>query len=220
MRAVDLEIGAGEVHVLFGPNGSGKSTLLSAIMGLPPYVVSAGEIRLGGERIDGLAIDERARRGIGMAFQRPPAIDGVTVEDFSQTLGSADILHREAASLDLADFAARHINVGFSGGEVKRWEVFKLFLQDPRLLLFDEPESGVDLEHISAVGDAINRLMRTPNRAGEARSALIITHTGFILDYIEADVGHVMIDGHIVRSGEPRALFESIQKHGYKTMQP
>lgn len=107
------------------------------------------------------------------------------------------------------------MNVGFSGGEIKRWEILKLFLQRPRLCLFDEPESGVDLEHIAAVGAAIERLLARGGPIEERRSALVITHTGFILDYIEADMGHMLVDGRFVCSGEPRRLFEHIKRHGY-----
>jgi Fe-S cluster assembly ATP-binding protein len=214
LHSINLSIRSGEMHVLFGANGSGKSSLLSAIMGLPPFKVTRGEILFRGERIDRLGIDERAKRGIGMAFQRPPALDGVTVRALAEALGATKALRREANALDLglAEFARRDINEGFSGGEVKRWEILKLFLQEPSLLLFDEPESGVDLEHIAAVGKAINRLMR---RAGEPRTGLVITHTGFILDYIDAGAGHIMANGRIVHSGDPRDLFRHIRRHGY-----
>ncbi len=215
LRGVNLAVGIGELHVLLGPNGSGKSSLLAAVMGLPPYRVTAGEIRFRGDCINDLRVDERARLGMGMAFQRPPSLDGVTVGDFREALNAASNYQQEATALDLDGFAGRHINVGFSGGEIKRWEVLKLFLQAPQLLLFDEPESGVDLEHIAAVGNAISRLLRTPTDSGDPRSALIITHTGFILDYVNADVGHVMIDGQIAGSGNPRELFQQIQRSGY-----
>ncbi|MBO9379980.1 ATP-binding cassette domain-containing protein [Sphingomonas histidinilytica] len=215
LHDINLTVGAGELHVLFGPNGSGKSCLLATIMGLPPFRISSGEIHFRGRRIDGLPIDERARLGLGMSFQRPPGLEGVTVDQFSKALGSQDILGREAAALDLRDFSGRDINVGFSGGEIKRWEVLKLFLQRPRLCLFDEPESGVDLEHIAAVGNAINRLLRAPERDEAPRSGLVITHTGFILDHIQADVGHMLVDGRILFSGDPLAIFKHIQRNGY-----
>lgn len=214
LRDINLVVEPGEVHVLLGPNGSGKSTLLAAIMGMPPYQVSAGEILYRSETLNYLPIDERARLGLGMAFQRPPNLEGVRVCDFHESINAEENYGREVAALDLEEFTERDINVGFSGGEIKRWEVLKLFLQAPQMLLFDEPESGVDLEHIAAMGEAINRLARS-SADGEPRSALIITHTGFILDYVEADVGHVMVDGRILRSGQPRELFTQIQRHGY-----
>jgi Fe-S cluster assembly ATP-binding protein len=215
-RDISVSVQPGETHVLFGPNGSGKSSLLAAIMGLPPFAVTRGEMLFQGARLDRMSIDERARRGLGMAFQRPPSLEGVTIAGLSAALGADENLQREAAALDLQAFARRDINVGFSGGEIKRWEILKLFLQQPLLCLFDEPESGVDLEHIAAVGAAIDRLLRTPHPSGVARAALVITHTGFILDYIKADVGHMMVDGRIVYSGPAAALFKHIQRNGYR----
>lgn len=215
LHDISLTVGAGETHVLFGPNGSGKSCLLATIMGLAPFVVTSGEILFRGEPLGRLSIDERARLGLGMSFQRPPGLDGVTVARFSEALKAAAVLEREAPALDLGDFAPRDINVGFSGGEIKRWEILKLFLQQPRLCLFDEPESGVDLEHIAAVGNAIDRLLKAAPPGQEPRSALVITHTGLILEHVRADAGHMLVDGRITWSGEPRALFRHIQRNGY-----
>lgn len=214
LHGVTLEVKRGELHVLLGPNGSGKSTLLAAIMGLPPFTVTRGEIIFKGKRIDQLPIDERARLGLGMAFQRPPTLEGVTVAALAEAMNATPRLKREATALDLnfGDFAGRDVNDGFSGGEVKRWEVLKLFLQQPCFMLFDEPESGVDFEHVAAVGRAIDRLM---HEGDEPRSGLVITHTGHILDFIHADVGHVMAGGRIVHSGEPQALFAHIRRNGY-----
>lgn len=215
VRNVDLTVAPGELHVLLGPNGSGKSSLLAAIMGLPPFRVTKGTIRYRGQRIDELPVDERARLGLGMAFQRPPSLDDVTVDHLAKALGADRAYRAEAELLDLADFTKRSVNVGFSGGEIKRWEILKLAMQAPQFLLFDEPESGVDLEHIAAVGKAVNRLVQTPGKTGERRSGLIITHTGFILDYVEADVGHIMVDGEIIHSGPANGLFQHIRENGY-----
>ncbi|MDF0543907.1 ABC transporter ATP-binding protein [Sphingobium sp. H39-3-25] len=215
LHGVNLTIPAGETHVLFGPNGSGKSSLLATIMGLAPYRVTSGEIWFKGRRIDALPVDQRAQMGLGMSFQRPPALEGVTVEAFTAAIGSTALLETEASALDFGGFAERDVNVGFSGGEIKRWEILKLFLKRPDLCLFDEPESGVDLEHIAAVGKAIDRLLGADTPADPQRTALVITHTGFILDYIHADVGHLMVDGRIVGSEEPRTLFRHIKAHGY-----
>ena len=212
---INLSVDEGELHVLLGPNGSGKSSLLAAIMGMPPYEVSNGEIRFEQKPVHDLTVRDRAGLGIGMAFQRPPSLGGVTVSSFASALGAADVLEREAEALDLAEFVKRDMNVGFSGGEIKRWEVLKLFLQDPRLLLFDEPESGVDLEHVIAIGQAIRRIVRSPDRQGRQRSGLVITHTGLILNYVDADAAHIMRDGRIIHSGDPAAIFAHIQSHGY-----
>lgn len=212
---LSLTVPEGELHVLLGANGSGKSSLLAAIMGLAPYEVTGGDVRLNGESLLGLGPDERATRGIAMGFQRPPVIDGVTVDAFAAALGASDTLAQEVQALDLAGFGARALNDGFSGGETKRWEVLKLFLQDPIFALFDEPESGVDVEHLRAVGQAVNRLMQTPDSKGRARSGLVITHTGLILDHVDVAIAHVMHDGHIIRSGPPREVFDRIQSYGY-----
>ncbi|MBF9051737.1 ATP-binding cassette domain-containing protein [Roseobacter sp. HKCCD9010] len=212
---IDLSLPEGELHVLLGPNGSGKSSLLASIMGLPPYEVVAGEILYDGQPIQALPLNERAALGIGLAYQRPPSLDGVTLKSFATALGAADRLGAEAEALDLTDFLGRDINVGFSGGEIKRWEVLKLVLQDPRLLLFDEPESGVDLEHVIAVGEAIARAVRSADRSGSACSGLVITHTGLILNHVKADRAHILQGGRILHSGDPQALFAHIQSHGY-----
>ncbi|AOH87050.1 ABC transporter ATP-binding protein (plasmid) [Sphingomonas panacis] len=215
LHGVTLSIPTGETHVLFGPNGSGKSSLLATIMGLAPYQITSGEIWLKGRRIDALPVDQRAQMGLGMSFQRPPPLEGVTVEAFTAAIGATALLETEAPALDFGAFAERDVNVGFSGGEIKRWEILKLFLRRPDLCLFDEPESGVDLEHIAAVGKAIDRLLGANTPADPQRTALVITHTGFILDYIHADVGHLMVDGRIAGSADPRILFRHIKAHGY-----
>lgn len=215
LHDINLRIGAGETHILFGPNGSGKSSLLSAIMGLAPYHVTRGEIRLGEDRIDRLPVDARAKLGLGMAFQRPPALDGVTIAALARALQADAGLADAAAALDLGDFVNRDINVGFSGGEIKRWEILKLFLQHPQICLFDEPESGVDLEHIAAVGAAMERLLGRDGAEHERRSALIITHTGFILDHVQADMGHMLVNGALICSGDSNRLFAHIKSHGY-----
>ncbi|MGD1887221.1 MAG: ABC transporter ATP-binding protein [Cohaesibacteraceae bacterium] len=215
LHNIDLKVGVGEVHVLLGPNGSGKSSVLAAIMGLSPFEVTRGSILYRDKDLDGLGIDERAALGLGMAFQRPPELDGVTVEEFAAALDASRELTNESALLNMEDFAQRDLMVGFSGGEIKRWEVLKLFLQDPDFLSFEEPESGVDLEHIAAIGAAVRKLVSKPAKDGSKRGALLITHTGLILEHIDADQGHLMRDGKIIHSGAPKALFKHIQKQGY-----
>lgn len=215
LHDVSLSIMPGEIHVLLGPNGSGKSSLLSAIMGLPPWEIVSGEILVGGENIAGWSIADRARHGIGLAYQRPPSLEGVSLTAFAAALGVASELEAEAGALDLAAFTGRDMNVGFSGGEIKRWEVLKLILQDPRLMLFDEPESGVDLEHVQAIGQAIRRAVSAPDSEGRARAGLVITHTGLILSHVDAARAHILSDGQLVHTGDPHAIFTHIQAHGY-----
>lgn len=219
LSGVDLVIGEGEVHVLLGPNGQGKTTLLKTIMGLPDYRVTSGSIRFKGREITELDIDERARLGIGIAYQRPPAVRGVRLEQLLEVASpdglDTDTLADLAARLKLLRLLHRDVNMGFSGGEMKRSEMAQLLAQKPDLALFDEPESGVDLENIAVVGEAMNALLK-PGRAREnRRSGLIVTHTGHILQYVNADLGHVLLDGRISCSGNPLDLIEEIARSGY-----
>ncbi len=217
LRGVNLVIRSGETHVLFGPNGSGKTTLLMAIMGFPRYRVTAGSILLGGEDITDLPPHERARRGIGMMFQRPPTVRGVSLRQMTSISSRDDLDVRGlAAELNLEDFLARDVNHGFSGGEIKRSELLQLMAQNPDLVLLDEPESGVDMENLQLVGKAIRILLQKDLRRKRRKSGLIITHTGYILDYVEADQGHVLCEGSIVCSGNPREQLEGIRRYGFE----
>ncbi len=216
IKGTDLRVGKGEVHVLFGPNGSGKSTLLAAVMRLPGYTQTSGSITVNGTPTETLSTDAIARLGVGISFQHPPAIRGVTLERFLKRIDRSDDLEAAVARLDMERFLGRELNVGFSGGELKRAEILKLYAQNPQLLLIDEPESGVDIENIAVIARAINTILQgeRPMKLRE-KSALIITHTGHILNYIDADVGHVFMDGRIVCSGNPQTIMEDIRKHGF-----
>ncbi len=217
LRGVDLEIRCGETHVLFGPNGSGKTTLLMAVMGFPRYRVTRGRVMLGGEDITSLSPDERARRGIGVMFQRPPTVRGVSLAQMAALCSRDGVdVEKLAADLNLLDFLSRDVNHGFSGGEIKRSELLQLLAQNPRVVLLDEPESGVDMENLQLVGKAIRRLLQKDLRRRRTRCGLIITHTGYILDYVEADVGHVLCEGTIVCSGNPREQLEGIRRYGFE----
>src|SRR5512139_3872458 len=216
LRGIDLSIPNGEVHILFGPNGSGKSTLLSAVMGLPGYRISQGSIAFRGERIDGLAPNEIARLGIGLAFQHPPAIRGVALETFIQAIDQSGALDSGFSNLHLDSHRRRELNFGFSGGELKRSEILKLYAQSPELILLDEPESGVDLENLATITRAINQILRKHHPLQlHRRGGLIISNAGFILNYVEADLGHVILDGRIACSGNPGEMFAAIRKAGY-----
>lgn len=215
-RDISLTIRPGECHILLGPNGSGKSTLLGGIMGVHPFRIVSGSARLLGRDLTELSVDERARAGLGMAFQRPPHLKGVSVERFAHAIQAGATLPSAASDLGLTHLVERDVNDGFSGGEAKRWEVLKLALQGPSLCLLDEPESGVDLQHVGVVGDAVNRLLREPDSLGRPRAALVITHTGFILDYLQADIAHLLVDGRITASGDPREMLASIRSNGYR----
>ena len=222
LHKVDLRIPEGEIHALFGPNGSGKTSLLMTIMGVPPYRAAEGRILFKGDEITGLPSDERARRGIGLSFQRPPTIRGLRMRQMVEicSKGKADA-EEMASHLGLKEFLDRDVNYGFSGGEIKRAELLQLLAQDPDFALIDEPESGVDLESMALIGAAINRLLNRDIHLRERRrmppkAGLIITHTGYILDYVKVDVGHVMCEGRIGCSGHPRELLEQIREAGYE----
>lgn len=215
---IDLEIPEGELHILLGPNGSGKSSLISAIMGMPAYQVTRGSITFKGKSLNTMPVDERARFGIGMSFQRPPVIRGVTIKMFAEAIGQSERLEEYADRFLFSDFSERVLNEGFSGGEIKRWEVLRLFLQKPDLCLFDEPESGVDYALTAKIGGLINELMQEPTSSGKRRSGLLITHAGFILDHVQAKQAHMIVNGKIVCSAEPRAMLQHIKSHGYVAM--
>ncbi len=225
---INLEIKPGETHILFGPNGSGKTSLLMTIMGYPQYKVTAGKIFFKDVDITGLPVDERAKLGIGMSFQRPPTIHGLKTRQMVEICGNGKAeVEKLARKLNFTDFLERDINAGFSGGEIKRSELLQLMAQNPDLLLFDEPESGVDLENISLIGNAISSLLQRDVKAGpdkpilqlrkeRTKMGLIITHTGFILDYVTADRGHVLYDGVLSCKSNPQEIFKCIKDCGYE----
>ncbi len=219
LHDVNLRIGDGETHVLMGPNGSGKSTLLMTIMGFATYTVTNGSIVFGGEDITYLPIHERAKRGMGLMFQRPPTISGLKLGKLLlATSGKpAEEVGKFAGEMHMDRFLDRDINKGFSGGEIKRSEVLQLMVQNPSFVMLDEPESGVDLENISLIGRAIGQLLeKDVHLMNRKKSGLVITHTGYILDYLDADKGHVMCDGEIRCHGNPREILKDIKARGYK----
>ncbi|MCU0580888.1 MAG: ABC transporter ATP-binding protein [Syntrophales bacterium] len=217
LRDINIAIDYGETHILFGKNGSGKTSLLMTIMGFSGYKVTSGSIHFKGEDITFLPIHERAKRGIGMSFQRPPTIRGLKTHDLIRTFGRNDFeVDRIVDNLGFSSFMDRDINLGFSGGEIKKSELVQLSLQNPDLILLDEPESGVDLENIKIIGKGIKRLLQKNLHRQRTKSGLVITHTGLILNYLEADNGYLLLDGIIRCEGNPREMFESIQCTGYE----
>ncbi len=221
LHNIGLEIKSGETHALFGPNGSGKTTLLMAIMGFPKYKITKGKIIFKGKDITMLPLDERARLGIGMSFQRPPVVRGVKTSDMVAAClkgqGNEEGIGHLAKKANLADFLDREINYGFSGGEIKRSEMMQLLAQKPILTLLDEPESGVDLVNIALIGELVNELLEKdcPIRIRKC-AGLIITHTGHILDYVNARTGYVMVDGIIGCEGDPHEILATIREEGYE----
>jgi Fe-S cluster assembly ATP-binding protein len=219
LHDINLHIGEGETHVLLGPNGSGKTTLLMTLMGYSNYTITKGKIIFKGEDVTNMKAHERAKRGIGMLFQRPPTISGLKLGKLLTAISRTkkEDIPSLAASLHMDKFLERDINKGFSGGEIKRSEVLQLMIQNPDFIMLDEPESGVDIENISLIGTAIGSLLEKDKHiVKRQKSGLVITHTGYILDYLETDRGHVMCDGQIRCHGNPREIMKDIKQRGYK----
>ena len=225
VKGLTLTVRSGEVHGLMGPNGSGKTTLAFALMGHPRYTIESGQVLLDGEDVLSMSPDERARKGLFLAFQYPAEVQGVTVASFLRTAVNAvrggdgkevsiaefQRLLREKMELLEMDrsFAGRYLNEGFSGGEKKRNEMLQMAMLQPHIAVLDETDSGLDIDAIKIVARAVNSLR------GPDFGALIITHYQRILRYIEPDYVHVMMDGRIVRSGG-KELAEELEEKGYE----
>ncbi|MXY88439.1 MAG: Fe-S cluster assembly ATPase SufC [Dehalococcoidia bacterium] len=225
LTGLNLTVRPGEVHAIMGPNGSGKSTLANTLMGNPRYDVTGGEVRFLGDALDGMAPDERARRGLFLAFQYPVAVPGVTVVNFLRQAVNAvrgeEVPVREFRQelfqkMELLkvdrDFARRYLNDGFSGGEKKRAEMLQLAMLQPRMAVLDETDSGLDIDALRTVADGVNALMH------EKMGLLLITHYQRLLNYIKPQFVHVLIDGRIVRSGGPE-LAEELEASGYDAIE-
>jgi Fe-S cluster assembly ATP-binding protein len=225
LRGLDLAVGPGEIHALMGPNGSGKSTLANAIMGHPNLEVTEGRITFGGEDITESDPDERARKGLFMAFQYPVAVPGVTVTRYLRTALNAVREERGEEPISLKDFrrsvedamkltevprefSQRYLNDGFSGGEKKRMEILQLALLRPQLAVLDETDSGLDIDALRVVANGVNAV------AGPDMGVLIITHYQRILHLVRPDFVHVLYRGRIVKQGGPE-LVEQLEAQGY-----
>ena len=229
VKGVDLDVDLGQKHAIMGPNGSGKSTLAYALMGHPAYEVTQGQILFDGEDLTELGADERAQRGLFLAFQYPHAIPGVTVTSF---LRSAINANRKAAAggeedpVPIPEFrtnllaameelrvprelASRYLNDGFSGGEKKRVEILQLAMLKPKIAVLDETDSGLDIDALRIVANGVNKLV------GPETGALVITHYQRILDYVTPDFVHVFVDGRIVADGGPE-LAHKLEAEGYE----
>ena len=222
LKGVNLSINRGEVHALMGPNGSGKSTLANTLMGHPRYEVTGGHVIFKGEDILGLRPDQRARKGLFLAFQYPTSIPGVTMVNFLRAslkaVRSSDVPVREfrtilKETMDLLkmdeSFARRYVNDGFSGGEKKRAEVLQLGILRPEMAVLDETDSGLDIDALRTVAEGVGALM------GPGMGVLLITHYQRILNYIKPDFVHVLYAGRIVKSGG-RELAEELEAKGYE----
>ena len=231
LKGIDLEMSKGEIHAIMGPNGSGKSTLSHVLMGHPGYEVTEGEVIFEGVNLLDMAADERSRAGLFLSFQYPFAVPGVTVANFIRMAVNA---HRKGGP-DGADnpvripefrkqlmeamemleidksMASRSLNDGFSGGEKKRFEILQMAMLKPRLAILDETDSGLDIDALRIVSGGINALM------GPDMGTLIIPHYQRILDYVQPDRIHVLVDGRIVRSGGAE-LAKELETTGYAEM--
>jgi len=223
LKGIDLEIKGGEIHAIMGPNGTGKSTLASALMGHPKYEVTDGSVSMNGEDVLEMAVDERARAGMFLGMQYPSEIAGVTNSDFLRSAINARreegneislikfIRQMESKMKELEmnpEFAHRYLNEGFSGGEKKRNEILQMMMIEPKLVILDEIDSGLDIDALRIVANGVNSMR------DEDRGFLIITHYQRLLDYIKPDFVHVMMQGRIVKSGGPE-LAERLERDGY-----
>ncbi len=226
LKGLTLTVRAGEVHAIMGPNGSGKSTLSFCLMGHPKYRMTSGRIVYKGEDMLALSPDERARKGIFLAFQYPTAIPGVTITNFLRAalrgVRGQDVPVKEfrqtvkaqLKALGVPDaFMNRYVNDGFSGGEKKRLEILQMAVLAPSLAVLDETDSGLDIDALKTVAAGINS-QRSPERG-----ILLITHYQRLLNYIKPDVVHVMVDGRVVRSGGPELALE-LESKGYEGFRP
>ena len=229
LKGLDLEVGAGEVHAIMGPNGSGKSTLAHVLSGRDGYDVTDGTVELDGADLLALEPEERAARGVFLAFQYPVELPGVNNTHFLKEAYNAQRRNRGEAELDSVAFLKlirekiamvsmkpellkRSVNAGFSGGEKKRNEILQMALFEPRLAILDETDSGLDIDALRTVSDGVNAL-RAPDR-----SIVVVTHYQRLLDYIEPDHVHVLANGRIVRSGD-KSLAKELEEKGYGWIQ-
>ncbi len=228
VKGVDLAVDTDQVHAIMGPNGSGKSTLAYAIAGHPAYEITEGQILLDGEDVTEAGADERAQRGLFLAFQYPHAIPGVTVTNFLRQAINATRKARNdgvedpvpvpafrkelLAQMDRLkvsrELASRYLNDGFSGGEKKRVEILQMAMLKPRVAVLDETDSGLDIDALRVVAGGVKELV------GPDMGALVITHYQRILNYIKPDFVHVFVGGKIVEEGGPE-LAEKLEEHGY-----
>jgi Fe-S cluster assembly ATP-binding protein len=233
VKGVDLGISPGEVHAVMGPNGSGKSTLAYALMGHPAYEITEGQILFGGEDLTEAGADERAQKGLFLAFQYPHAIPGVTVTSFLRSAINAirkarnggvddpvavkDFRTDLLAAMDRLkvprELAQRYLNEGFSGGEKKRVEILQMAMLKPRIAVLDETDSGLDIDALKIVAGGVKELV------GPDMGALVITHYQRILNYIKPDFVHVFVDGRIVEEGGPE-LAHKLEAEGYEAFLP
>jgi Fe-S cluster assembly ATP-binding protein len=224
LKGLSLSIRPGEVHAIMGPNGSGKSTLSKVIAGHPLYPVISGSVKFGGEDLLALEPDERARKGVFLAFQYPQEIPGVSILNFLRTALNArrekdmtvlefrKLLQQKMEMLEMdKSFATRFVNEGFSGGEKKRNEILQMAVLEPKLAVLDETDSGLDIDALKIVAGGVNRIMQ---ESEQKPAVLVITHYHRILDHLKPDFVHVLYNGQIIRSGTNELALQ-LEARGY-----
>jgi Fe-S cluster assembly ATP-binding protein len=222
LKGVDLELRNGEVHAIMGPNGSGKSTLAYSIAGHPKYHITSGSVRLDGQELTGLSVDERAKAGLFLAMQYPIEVPGVSVANFLRTAktalsGEAPKVRTWVKDVNAAlerlgldpSFSSRSLNEGFSGGEKKRNEIVQLEVLNPKFAILDETDSGLDIDALRIVSEGVNRYMESGDHG-----VLLITHYTRILNYVHPDFVHVFVDGRVVTEGGAE-LADHLEEEGY-----
>jgi Fe-S cluster assembly ATP-binding protein len=215
LKGIDLTLRKGETHALMGPNACGKTTLVLTILGFPSYRVTKGGIFFEGEDLSHKDISERARLGIALAYQSPPEVRGVKMRDIlkfiSESYSGQDASYwLQRVGLD-PSFLSRELNLGFSGGEKKRAELAQVFAMKPKLMILDEPDSGVDIDSLKLMGNEIRKVSEELES-----STLVITHHRHILQYLKVDRCHIMHGGKIAISGEPKEIIHRVEESGYE----
>ena len=222
LKGINLKINKGEIHVIMGPNGAGKSTLASVLVGHPNYTVTKGEVYLDGQNILDLSVDKRARAGIFLSFQYPEEIPGLTLEDFLRSAKEAvtgekqyfTFFHKylvetiKKLNID-PSYCNRHLNVGYSGGEKKKNEILQMAILEPKIAILDEADSGLDRDATQIVFEGLRTLKR------DDASMIIITHYDKVLEYLQPDYVHILVDGKIKKNGG-KELIEYIEKNGFE----
>ena len=224
LKGLNLQIGQGEIHVIMGPNGGGKSTLGYTLMGHPKYEITHGTIEFDGEIINDLKADKRAKQGLFLSFQYPEEIPGVTVEEFLRTakisvsgemqkiIPFKKLLRDKMEQLEMKEeYASRYLNLGFSGGEKKKNEILQMSVLEPKLAILDETDSGLDVDAIKVVAEGVKRIHDND------KSILVITHYNKLLEYLQPDFIHILLDGKIVKTGGLE-LAQEIDEKGYENI--
>ncbi|MBZ2175568.1 Fe-S cluster assembly ATPase SufC [Schnuerera sp. xch1] len=224
LKGLNLEVNKGEIHVIMGPNGAGKSTLANILMGHPKHEITEGEIEFQGQKINNLKVDERAKLGMFLSFQYPEEVPGITLENFLRSSKMAiedkpikimkfkKMLKEKMKLLEMdEEYASRYLNEGFSGGEKKKSEILQMLILEPKVAILDETDSGLDVDAVKIVANGVKKYKTDEN------SIIIITHHSKILEYLEPDYVHFIIDGKVVKSGDA-SLIEIIEKDGFEAL--